>query len=61
MVTAKELYKGWQELGRFFDFTMGGQVFSGNPDFDMGIYYNNPYVQYYVMDNCGALYTFKWK
>ncbi len=58
--TTKELYKGYQALGQFMDFTTSGQLLCGVPDFDLGIYYNNPYVQYYSMDNCGAVYTFKW-
>ena len=59
-LTTKELFKGGQYLGYYMDFS-DNHVICGVPDFSLTIDYNNPYVQWYSMSTCGALYFFKWQ
>lgn len=58
--TTRELYRGYQQLGLYMDFSLSGNLLCGVPDFSLVIYYNNPYVQWYSMDRCGAVYAFRW-
>jgi len=59
-LTTKELQKGWLYLGWYMDFS-DTHLICGVPEFSLTIYYDQPYVQKYSLDRCGAIYFFKWQ